>query len=125
MVLGTFTGIIKGYHLLSEPEYHRQRFSPLGADSEIVNKYYTHVGDEAQRQAIAAISGDIGSKSVQQRINEALGLICTSSEPSDAILEKVKIILAKSYIPPPHCVFLSRSIQRLLRAQRRFTILVS
>lgn len=43
--------------------------SILGADSEIVNKYYTHVGDEAQRQAIAAITGELGGKSAQQRIN--------------------------------------------------------
>lgn len=69
--------------------------SILGADSEIVNKYYTHVGDEAQRQAIAAITGDISGKSAQQRINEALKLICTSTEPSDVILEKVKSILEK------------------------------
>ena len=31
--------------------------SILGADSEIVTKYYTHVGNEAQQQAIAAVSG--------------------------------------------------------------------
>lgn len=43
--------------------------SILGADSEIVNKYYTHVGDEAQWQAIAAITGELGGKSAQQRIN--------------------------------------------------------
>ena len=43
--------------------------SILGADSEIVNKYYTHVGDEVQRQAIAAITGELGGKSAQQRIN--------------------------------------------------------
>lgn len=43
--------------------------SILGADSEIVNKYYTHIGDEVQRQAIAAITGELGGKSAQQRIN--------------------------------------------------------
>lgn len=69
--------------------------SILGADSEIVNKYYTHVGDEAQRQAIAAISGDIGCKSAQQRINEALELIRTSTEPSDTVLQKVKVVLTE------------------------------
>lgn len=31
--------------------------SILGADSDIVSKYYTHVGNEAQQQAIAAVSG--------------------------------------------------------------------
>ena len=67
--------------------------SILGADSEIVNKYYTHVGDEAQRQAIAAITGELNGKSAQQRINEALELIRTSTEPGDIILAKVKAIL--------------------------------
>lgn len=40
--------------------------SILGADSEIVNKYYTHVGDEAQRLAIAAITGDSSCKSARE-----------------------------------------------------------
>lgn len=69
--------------------------SILGADSEIVNKYYTHVGDEAQRQAIAAVTGESGGKSAQQRINEALELLRTSTESSDAVLAKVKAILEK------------------------------
>ena len=69
--------------------------SILGADSEIVNKYYTHVGDEAQRQAIAAVTGESSGKSAQQRINEALELIRTSTESSDAVLAKVKAILER------------------------------
>ena len=69
--------------------------SILGADSEIVNKYYTHVGDEAQRQAIAAVTGESSGKSAQQRINEALELIRTSTESSDAVLTKVKAILER------------------------------
>ncbi len=69
--------------------------SILGADSEIVNKYYTHVGDEAQRQAIAAISGEINEKSAQQRINEALELIRNSTEPSGEVLKKIRSILEK------------------------------
>ncbi len=67
--------------------------SILGADTEIINKYYTHVGDEAQRQAIAAITGELNGKSPQQRINEALELIRTSTESSDVVLAKVKAIL--------------------------------
>ena len=67
--------------------------SILGADTEIINKYYTHVGDEAQRQAIAAITGKLNGKSPQQRINEALELIRTSTESSDVVLAKVKAIL--------------------------------
>ncbi len=69
--------------------------SILGADSEIVNKYYTHVGDEAQQKAIAAITGEFGDKSAQQKINEALEQICNATEPSDEVLKRVKVILEK------------------------------
>lgn len=69
--------------------------SILGADSEIVSKFYTHVGDEAQQQAIAAITGELNGKSAQQRINEAQELIRTSTEPSNAVLKKVKAVLEK------------------------------
>lgn len=67
--------------------------SILGADSEIVNKYYTHVGDEAQQKAIAAITGEFDGKSAQQKINDALILIRSSTEPSDEVLKKVREIL--------------------------------
>lgn len=67
--------------------------SILGADSEIISKYYTHVGDEAQMKAIEAISGGIDSKLAQQRIDEALELIRNHPEKLD-ILEKIKNILA-------------------------------
>lgn len=67
--------------------------SILGADSEIVNKYYTHVGDEAQQKAIAAITGEPGGKSAQQKINEALELIRNATESSDEVLKRVKVIL--------------------------------
>ncbi|MGE4300532.1 MAG: tyrosine-type recombinase/integrase [Victivallaceae bacterium] len=67
--------------------------SILGADSEIINKFYTHVGDEAQMKAIAAISGELGGKSAQQRIDEALTLIKNSPLPSNELLAAVKVIL--------------------------------
>ena len=69
--------------------------SILGADSEVVSKYYTHVGDEAQRQAIAAISGESLPGSAQSKIDEALTLIKTSTASSDDILAQVKVILEK------------------------------
>ncbi len=67
--------------------------SILGADSEIISKYYTHVGDDAQIKAIEAISGEIDSKPAQQRIGEALELIRNHPEKLD-ILEKIKAALA-------------------------------
>lgn len=69
--------------------------SILGADSEIVTKYYTHVGDEAQKQAIAAVSGVNISSSAQSKIDEALALINSSTASSDEILSQVKSILEK------------------------------
>ena len=69
--------------------------SILGADSEIVTKYYTHVGDEAQKQAIAAVSGVSLPTPAQNKIDEALALINNSTASSDEILFQVKAILEK------------------------------
>ena len=69
--------------------------SILGADSKIVAKYYTHVGDEAQQQAIAAVTGSNLRDETQKKINEALNLINTSTASSDEILAQVKAILEK------------------------------
>ena len=69
--------------------------SILGADSEIVTKYYTHVGDEAQKQAIAAVSGVSLSTPAQNKIDEALALINCSTASSDEVLAQVKAILEK------------------------------
>ena len=69
--------------------------SILGADSEIVSKYYTHVGDAAQRQAVAAISGCFTQVSAQKKVEEALELIRSSNLPCNEILSKVKEILER------------------------------
>ena len=69
--------------------------SILGADSEVITRYYTHVGDDAQRQAIAAVSGGYLPGSAQAKIDEALELINTSNASSDEILAQVKAILEK------------------------------
>ena len=69
--------------------------SILGADSEVITRYYTHVGDDAQRQAIAAVSGGYLPGSAQAKIDEALELINTSTAASDEILVQVKAILEK------------------------------
>lgn len=69
--------------------------SILGADSEVVTKYYTHVGDEAQRQAIAAVSGITPVSPAQRKVDEALALINSSTASSDETLAQVKAILEK------------------------------
>ncbi len=45
--------------------------SILGADSSIIDRFYTHVGEDAQRAAIDAISGGI-STSPELRIKQVL-----------------------------------------------------
>ncbi|MDD3021844.1 MAG: tyrosine-type recombinase/integrase [Alphaproteobacteria bacterium] len=71
--------------------------SILGADSEIVDRYYTHIGNEAQEKAILAISGDVGgTKSDRERIEEALGIIRVSKDSPENILQQVKAILEGS-----------------------------
>ena len=67
--------------------------SILGTDSEIADKYYTHVGDAAQKQAIEAISQSIGKKSAQEKIDEVLALLASNPEPTTDILDQIRNIL--------------------------------
>lgn len=64
--------------------------SILGTQSEIADKYYTHVGEAAQREAIDAISVLSGSKSAQDKINEVLALLNQNPEPTQELLERIK-----------------------------------
>ena len=67
--------------------------SILGTDSEIADKYYTHVGDAAQQQAIDAVSGTMNGKSDRDKINEVLALLAAEPEPSLELLQKIRSIL--------------------------------
>ncbi len=49
--------------------------SILGANSDVVDKHYTHIGEEAQEKAIMAISGKFATKTAQDRIDEAIKFI--------------------------------------------------
>lgn len=60
--------------------------SILGTNSDIVDKYYTHIGEDAQKRAIMAISGDFSVITDRERIEKALMLI-------DGIKDKNKDIL--------------------------------
>lgn len=63
--------------------------SILGTDSEIADKYYTHIGDEAQMKAIQAISG--GSiTTASERIRQALAFLATlPASPDRERLEEI------------------------------------
>lgn len=68
--------------------------SILGTDSDIADKYYTHVSDESQRKAIEVISNR-SSTTAQERNNRALRLIeenQSSTTPTE-LLQQVYTIL--------------------------------
>lgn len=67
--------------------------SIIGTNSDIVDKYYTHIGEEAQEKAIMAISGRNGGISAEDRISKALALIDTSEDKPGIILQKIEKIL--------------------------------
>lgn len=66
--------------------------SILGTDSEVVDKYYTHIGEEAQEKAIKAIAGDYDSVSDRDKIDKALAYIDDLEEKSVAIIDIEKIL---------------------------------
>lgn len=61
--------------------------SILGTNSEIVDKYYTHIGAESQEKAILAISGGMSGPSDRERISKALEYISKMKKPNKAIQE--------------------------------------
>lgn len=64
--------------------------SVLGADSNIIDQYYTHVGEAAQEQAIRLIGGD--GKTVQQRYDQALEYLDSIEEKSGELREMERIM---------------------------------
>lgn len=67
--------------------------SILGTDSDIADKYYTHVGDASQRKAVEAVSGVLNNKSAQEKIDEVLALLKQKPTANQALIEKIKEIL--------------------------------
>ena len=67
--------------------------SILGTDSEIADKYYTHVGDESQRKAVEAIRSRSGEKSAQAKIDEVLSLLDSNPKPTKELLNTITAIL--------------------------------
>ena len=68
--------------------------SILGTDSEIADKYYTHVGEEAQQKAIAAITGVAEtSDPFAVRVQRAIMLLNTIPEPLPEYVCRLKSIL--------------------------------
>ena len=67
--------------------------SILGTESEIADKYYTHVGNEALEKAIAAISGTTFESSDKAKIQKALNFIGQVSIPTMESMTQLREIL--------------------------------
>ena len=65
--------------------------SIVGDDCEIIDKYYTHVGEDAQKQAIAAVSGELEQPSRQSIAEQTIVEITQyiDSLPEDQVTEDV------------------------------------
>jgi integrase len=64
--------------------------SILGADSAVVDQYYTHVDQEAQERAVRLIDG--GGATIRQRHEAVLGFIGRLGEKGPDILEIERIL---------------------------------
>ncbi len=67
--------------------------SILGTESEIADKYYTHVGNEAQEKAIAAISGTVFENPDKAKIQKVLDFIGQKPLPLPDELVQIREIL--------------------------------
>ena len=67
--------------------------SILGTDSDIADKYYTHVGEDAQQLAITAISDIRSGKSAQEKVSAALALLKNNAEITQDVREQLLRIL--------------------------------
>ena len=68
--------------------------SILGTDSDIADKYYTHVSEESQKKAIAAISSRSTPSSSQEKIDRVLKLLMPDgSQPDRASNDTLQQVL--------------------------------
>ena len=66
--------------------------SILGTNSDIVDKHYTHIGDEAQEKAINSLFGNGNTISDREKITNALALFDKLKEKSQAIMEIEEVL---------------------------------
>ena len=72
--------------------------SILGTDSDIADKYYVHIGEDAQRSAIRAISGESSINTLKDRVQKVISLLDSKPEPSQEILAKIRKMLTQGHI---------------------------
>ncbi|MDD5727506.1 MAG: tyrosine-type recombinase/integrase [Victivallales bacterium] len=66
--------------------------SILGANSEIVDKHYTHIGEAAQEQAIQSLFGTTNTISAQEKISKALAVIDDWKDKPEKAIEIEQIL---------------------------------
>jgi integrase len=66
--------------------------SILGTNSDIVDKHYTHIGEEAQEKAIASLFGNGNTITDREKIENALAIIDALDEKSEAMLAVEKAL---------------------------------
>ena len=67
--------------------------SILGANSEIVDKHYTHIGEEAQEKAIQSLFGNGNTISDREKIQKALDYIAGCEEKNKDLVEIENILM--------------------------------
>ena len=67
--------------------------SILGTDSDIADKYYTHIGEDAQLLAINAISFNSSRSSLAERVQRVIALIDSNPEATQELLVQIKNML--------------------------------
>jgi hypothetical protein len=66
--------------------------SILGADDDIIDSYYVHIGEDAQEKAIMSLSRHNHSLTAQERIDKALGLIDLCTKKTKIVKEVEQIL---------------------------------
>lgn len=66
--------------------------SILGANSDVIDKYYTHIGEEAQEKAIQSLFGNGNVISDRERIEKALNYIAGCKEKNKDLIEIENIL---------------------------------
>lgn len=61
--------------------------SILGADAEIIDNYYVHIGEEAQLKAIQAVSRSQSNDQIQDRVEEVLSYIDSLENKSEQTMK--------------------------------------
>jgi integrase len=68
--------------------------SIVGANSQVVAKHYTHIGEDAQEKAIMAIAGNTNATSDRERIAKALAIIDGLKDASEGVSEIRRVLVS-------------------------------